>query len=64
MITDDKIKRINELSKKSKSVGLTATEKEEQQALRQEYIQGVRQSLKAQLDSIKIVDPEEDKPLQ
>ncbi|MCI5513253.1 MAG: DUF896 domain-containing protein, partial [Clostridia bacterium] len=33
-----KIDRINELSKKSKTVGLTPDEKEEQAALREEYI--------------------------
>lgn len=48
------IKRINELAKKSKEVGLTPDEKEEQAALRAEYIASVRANLKAQLDNIDI----------
>lgn len=48
------IKRINELAKKSKEVGLTPEEKEEQAQLRAEYIASVRANLKAQLDNIDI----------
>lgn len=51
-----KINRINELSRKSRTVGLTAKELEEQKILRQEYISLVRYNLKMQLDSIEIVD--------
>ncbi|RXT04105.1 DUF896 domain-containing protein [Ammoniphilus sp. CFH 90114] len=58
MVTPEKIERINELARKSKSTGLTPAEKKEQDALRQEYIQAVRMSLKANLDSLKIVDEE------
>lgn len=50
------IDRINELSKKSKGVGLTAEEKIEQQKLREEYIKAFRANLKKQLDNIEIVD--------
>ena len=39
---EKKIARINELYHKSKGEGLTAEEKEEQQALRQEYIDTIR----------------------
>jgi uncharacterized protein YnzC (UPF0291/DUF896 family) len=60
VITDEKIKRINALSKKSKQEGLTDGEKEEQRILRQEYIDAMKQSLRNQLDTIKIVD-EDDK---
>ena len=35
-MTEEKIARINALAKKSKTTGLTETEKAEQQALRQE----------------------------
>lgn len=56
MISQEKIDRINQLAKKKKTEGLTPQEKKEQKALREEYIQSVRHSLKAQLDSIKIVD--------
>lgn len=48
------IPRINELYKKSKTVGLTEEEKIEQQKLRQEYLASIRMSLKAQLDNIDI----------
>lgn len=60
VITDDKIKRINVLAKKSKQQGLTNEEKEEQRILRQEYIDAMKQSLRNQLDTIKFVD-EDDK---
>lgn len=59
MITEEKIKRINELSKKSKAEGLTDEEKKEQHSLRQEYVNAMRQSLKSQLDSIKVVDSDD-----
>lgn len=39
-MTNEKIARINELAKKSKTTGLTDAEKAEQQALRQEYVGG------------------------
>lgn len=51
-----KIERINELSRKSKSEGLTSAEKEEQAELRREYLASVRKNFKAQLDNIEIVD--------
>ena len=53
---EDKIKRINELYKKSKAEGLTEEEKKEQAILRQEYIANVRGNLKAQLNSIDVVN--------
>lgn len=51
-----KIRRINELAKKAKSEGLTAEEIKERDALRKEYLAAVRESFKAQLDSIEFVD--------
>ncbi len=59
MITKDKLDRINELAKKKKEEGLTEEEQQERKALHEEYIGNVRNSLKAQLDSIKIVPAEE-----
>ncbi len=53
-MTDEKIARINELYKKSKGEGLTAAEKKEQAALRQEFLASVRNNLKAQLDNIDV----------
>ncbi|MGO0061596.1 DUF896 domain-containing protein [Brevibacillus fluminis] len=62
MVTDAEIKRINELAKKAKGPGLTEEEKAEQQALRRKYIDAVKASLKANLDSIQYVeDLEENK---
>ena len=49
-----KLKRINELARKSKAEGLTRAEQEEQAELRREYIEAVRMNLKAQLDNIDI----------
>ena len=46
--------RINELARKSKSVGLTDQEKEEQTRLLRLYIESVRKNLRAQLDVIDV----------
>ncbi len=54
MNMEEKIKRINELYHKSKAEGLTPEEKEEQAALRREYVANVRANLRGQLDSITI----------
>lgn len=53
-MTELNIDRINELAKKSKTVGLTEVEKEEQQRLRQAYIQAFRRNLRSQLNNIDI----------
>lgn len=58
MISQEKIKRINQLSKKSKEDGLTKLEKIEQQKLREEYIKSFRKSLENTLHSVKVVDEE------
>ena len=55
----EKIDRINELARKSRSIGLTPAEKTEQQCLRDEYREEFRRSLISQLESITIVDSEE-----
>ena len=47
-----RIDRINELSKKSKSVGLTEEETAERDILRREYIDAFRASTRATLESI------------
>ena len=49
-----KIDRINTLANKQKSVGLTEEEKLEQAALRKEYIETIRESLRANLNNISI----------
>lgn len=53
-MTEEKIKRINELYHKSKSEGLTDAEKLEQQILRQEYLDAIRKNMKATLDNVSI----------
>jgi uncharacterized protein YnzC (UPF0291/DUF896 family) len=59
MITEEKICRINELARKSKTVGLTEDEKKEQKCLRDEYISTMRQRTKEQLDCIVVVKEDE-----
>lgn len=56
MITQQQIKRINELAKKSKQLGLSEDEKQEQAQLRRLYIDSMKQSLTSQLDNTYIVD--------
>ncbi len=52
-----KIDRINELARKAKTPeGLTDEEKIERAVLRQEYVNAVTGSLKAQLDNTYVVD--------
>ncbi len=55
-MNEEKIARINELSRKSKAEGLTEEEKLEQTILRQEFITSFRNNLKAQLDNIDVVN--------
>lgn len=57
-MTDEKIARINALAKKAKNEGLTEAEKQEQQALREEYVADFRRSLKAQLDNTVVINPD------
>ena len=57
-MTEEKIKRINELARKQKSDGLTEEEKAEQFKLRREYIDAYKQSLIAQLENTYILEPD------
>lgn len=59
MITDEMINRINELAKKAKTVGLTEEETKERDILRRKYIDSFKKNLKVQLDTIKVVTPDE-----
>ena len=55
----EKIDRINQLARKSKTPeGLTEEEKAEQKALRQEYIEDFRRSTLAALERIDIQNPD------
>ena len=56
MLTKEKIDRINELARKSKTVCLTPEEKEEQAELRKEYLGKFREHFKNHLESIRFVD--------
>lgn len=56
MLTEDKIKRINELARKSKEDGLSEEECKEQECLRREYIDAIKARTREHLDRIKIVD--------
>lgn len=58
MLTPDKIQRINELSKKSKTVGLTVEEAKEQTRLRKEYLETFRTSMRETIENVKVIDPE------
>ncbi|MCP1101681.1 uncharacterized protein YnzC (UPF0291/DUF896 family) [Aequitasia blattaphilus] len=51
---EKKIKRINELYKKSKEGKLSVEEQKEQQILRKEYIESVKGNLKNHLHNISI----------
>lgn len=57
-MTEEKIARINALAKKSKTTGLTETEKAEQQALRQEYLADIKASLRSHLERTSIQEPD------
>ena len=52
----EKIDRINELAKKSKSEGLTVEETLEQAELRKEFLADIKKDVKSQLECIEIVD--------
>ncbi|MBD3107370.1 DUF896 domain-containing protein [Bacillus sp. AGMB 02131] len=58
MLPKEKIARINELAKKSKSTGLTPAEAKEQSKLRSEYLRTFRQSMSDTIEHLKIIDPE------
>lgn len=55
-MTEELIKRINELARKSKIEGLTEAEKAEQAELRGKYIEAFRQGVKNTLNNVYVVD--------
>ncbi|AET68719.1 hypothetical protein Desor_3215 [Desulfosporosinus orientis DSM 765] len=55
------IERINELSRKQRSIGLEEWEHAEQEALRQEYLTYIREQVKVSLSTMQA---EESSPLQ
>ena len=54
IMDEQKVKRINELYRKSKAEGLTAEEFQEQKVLRAEYIDAFKRNLRGQLNNISI----------
>lgn len=56
MLSKEKLDRINELSKLSKTVGLTKKQAMEQKALRNEYMSAFRSSFTDHLHTVKVVD--------
>ena len=55
---DELIKRINELAKKKKAVGLTPAELEEQAQLRKKYLENFRAGFKQRLENIDVETPD------
>ena len=62
MITPELITRINELSRKKRSVGLSDDEAQEQQLLRREYLDSIRAQVTDMLDNIEVVDAPQTEP--
>lgn len=60
MLEKEELARISELSKKSKTEGLTSHEEEEQKQLRERYLSAFRKGFKDHLHTIKVVDPNGD----
>lgn len=60
MLSKEKLNRINQLAKKAKSEGLTNEEKQEQQQLREEYLQNIRKSFSGTIENMKVIDPNGD----
>lgn len=56
MLSEDKLKRIGELSSKSKGEGLSPAEEQEQKELREEYLQTFRKSMRGHIEGLKVVD--------
>lgn len=52
------IERINELYRKSQTVGLTEDEKIEQAMLRGKYIEAIRNNFRGTLDRVSFVNPD------
>lgn len=59
MVTPELVDRINELSRKQRTVGLDDQEREEQAVLRRKYLDSFRANLQSALDNVKVVTPEE-----
>ncbi|GKV67884.1 UPF0291 protein [Sporosarcina sp. NCCP-2716] len=58
MLEEKKIKRINELAKKSKTDGLSIEEAKEQSQLRSEYLKTFRSTMRDTIENVKVIDPD------
>lgn len=58
MLSKEKINRINELSQKSKTSGLSIEEAKEQTKLRQEYLATFRSNMRKTIENVQVIDPE------
>jgi uncharacterized protein YnzC (UPF0291/DUF896 family) len=56
MLERKKMDRINELARKSKTLGLCEDEKQEQYKLRQEYLSKFREVFRGHLENIEFAD--------
>lgn len=54
----ESIARINELARKKREEGLTPEEADEQQRLREQYLQEFRASMEQTLQSVRIQEPD------
>lgn len=57
MLSKEKLARISELSRKSKSSGLSIEEAKEQSALRKEYLETFRATMRDTIEHVKVMDP-------
>ncbi len=57
-ISEEQIKRINELYHKSKAEGLTPEEAAEQKQLRLDYVAAIRADLQSSLAAVDILNPD------
>lgn len=58
MLSKEKINRINELSAKAKAGKLTEAEAKERTALRKEYLDTFRATMRDTIEHVKVVDAE------
>lgn len=56
MLSKEKINRINELAAKKKAGTLTEVEAKEQTALRKEYLDSLRTSMRNTIENVKVID--------
>lgn len=57
MLSKEKLARISELSKKKKAGTLNVEEAKEQTALRQEYLDTFRKTMRNTIENVRIFDP-------